>query len=482
MKKPFLEKLESRVAQSDSLLCIGLDPHPQDLPVANAQAAQAFCMKLIKACSPFAAAFKPNSAFFEVYGAAGWDALKNVIQAIPEDIPIILDAKRGDIASSAQAYATAAFEYLQVDAITANPYLGEDALQPFFDNPSHGVFLLCKTSNPAASAIQDLPVLDFSGNYLPLYQKIALLAQTWNKHGNIGLVVGATYPQDLKKLREKVSDCWFLVPGVGAQGGDLENALLNGLRADGKGLIINVSRSISRAPNPAQAASELVQQIRDVRQKYLAKPSTLLTPFKLSYDLQNLADGLYDSGCVKFGQFTLKSGLSSPIYIDLRRLVSYPKLLIQVASAYLPLLSDCSFQRLAALPYAALPIATTISLLGNYPWIYPRREAKDYGTKAEIEGDYRAGETVVLIDDLATTGGSKFEALEKLSSVGLIVKDTAVLIDRQSGAAEALAERGVRLHSVFTLTQLTDYWEKTKRISSDLARSVREFIQNTSAG
>ena len=151
---------------------------------------------------------------------------------------------------------------------------------------------------------------------------------------------------------------------------------------------------------------------------------------QLNANLAALADGLLSAGCIKFGEFTLKSGLKSPIYIDLRQIITYPKLLEQIGQAYLPLLKELKFERLAGLPYAAIPIATAISLAGNYPMIYPRKEAKSYGTKAEIEGEYHAGETAVIIDDLATTGGSKFEAIEKLTGAGLVVKDVVVLVDR----------------------------------------------------
>ena len=198
-----------------------------------------------------------------------------------------------------------------------------------------------------------------------------------------------------------------------------------------------------------------------------------------NYELSALADGLLDAGCIKFGEFTLKSGLKSPIYIDLRQIVSYPKLLADVAKAYLPPLSNLQFSRIAGLPYAAIPIATAISLAGNYPMIYPRKETTTYGTRAEIEGEYHAGETVVIIDDLATTGGSKFEVIEKLTAVGLIVKDVVVLIDRQSGAKESLEQAGYSMHAVLTISTLLDYWGKTGKVEKDKIEKTRLFLQNS---
>jgi len=199
----------------------------------------------------------------------------------------------------------------------------------------------------------------------------------------------------------------------------------------------------------------------------------------LDAHLGSLADGLLTAGCIKFGEFTLKSGLKSPIYIDLRRVISHPKLLADVAEAYLPIISSLQFSRIAGLPYAAIPIATAISLAGNYPMIYPRKEAKSYGTKAEIEGEYHAGETVVVIDDLATTGGSKFEAIEKLTGVGLVVKDVVVLVDRQSGAKESLEQAGYSMHAVLTISQLLDYWEKNGKVEKEKIEATREFLKQS---
>jgi uridine monophosphate synthetase len=197
---------------------------------------------------------------------------------------------------------------------------------------------------------------------------------------------------------------------------------------------------------------------------------------ELNDRLSSLANGLLPTGCIKFGDLTLKSGHKSPIYIDLRQIISHPKLLAQVAQAYLPMISSLSFDRLAGLPYAAIPIATAINLAGDYPMIYPRKETKTYGTKAEIEGEYQAGETVVVIDDLATTGGSKFEAIEKLTGAGLVVKDVVVLIDRQSGAKESLEQAGYHLHAVLTISDLLDYWEKTGGVEKDKIMAARIFL------
>lgn len=190
-----------------------------------------------------------------------------------------------------------------------------------------------------------------------------------------------------------------------------------------------------------------------------------------------LADGLLDAGCIKFGEFTLKSGLKSPIYIDLRQIITYPKLLAKIGDAYLPIIRELKFDRLAGLPYAAIPIATAVSLAGNFPMIYPRKEVKSYGTKAEIEGEFRAGEIALVIDDLATTGGSKFEAIEKLTGAGLLVKDVVVLVDRQSGAKEALEQAGFHLHAVLTISQLLDYWEEAGKVDPKKIVATREFLR-----
>jgi len=495
----FFSFLAKRVDDCSSLLCVGLDPHPADLPAPTAEAARTFCLNIIKATAPYAAAFKPNAAFFELYGPEGWVALKDVIAAVKAEsermgstIPVILDAKRGDIASTAEAYAKSAFESLGVHAITLSPFLGKDSIDPFLAYKEKGVFILCKTSNPGAADLQDLALTPsplpsgegrgVRGEYL--YEHIARLAQTWNSEDNIGLVVGATQLDALRRVRAAAPDLWLLVPGVGPQGGDLEAAINAGLRKDGKGMLINVSRAISRADNPRLEAAKLRDDILHVireqksgNQGGKSHPDHQIPAAPIPDIFPALADGLLEAGCVKFGEFTLKSGLKSPIYIDLRRLVTYPRLLAEVASAYLPMLEKLKFDRLAGLPYAAIPIVTAISLQAGYPVIYPRKEIKAYGTKAEIEGEYQAGETAVVVDDLTTTGGSKFEGIEKLTGAGLKVKDVVVLIDRQSGAKEALAKAGFHLHAVLTMAELLDHWEKTGKVPAEKIAATRTFLE-----
>ncbi len=276
----FFSFLEKRVDDCSSLLCVGLDPHSSDLKEHTAASALDFCLTLIKQTAPYAAAFKPNAAFFEVFGAEGWTALKQVIEAIDAEskrlgsmIPVVLDAKRGDISSTAEAYARAAFETLGAHCITLSPYLGKDSIDPFLQHSEKGVFLLCKTSNPGSGDLQDLHVTTDNGqsSTVYLYEHVASLAQAWNTKNNIGLVVGATHLDAMQRIRKAAPKLWFLAPGVGAQGGELESVLRAGLRADGSGMLIPISRGISRAKNPAKAAAEIRDEMIYIRRELQKK-------------------------------------------------------------------------------------------------------------------------------------------------------------------------------------------------------------------
>ena len=255
----FLAKLRAATARNRSLLCVGLDPQPDRLPLPDLLA---FTRAIIDATADLVCAYKPNAAFFEALGLDGWRALRDTIAAVPDGIPVILDAKRGDIAHSAAAYATACFDFLGADAVTVNPYLGADGVLPFLARPDRAAFVLCRTSNPGAADLQELLV-----NGEPLYLRVADLVQRWAvPHGNAGLVVGATDPAALAAVRARCPALPILLPGVGAQGGDLEAAVQAGLDADGAGLLVNASRSIlyaSAGADFAAAARAEAQRLRD---------------------------------------------------------------------------------------------------------------------------------------------------------------------------------------------------------------------------
>jgi len=258
----FFEKLERAARKNGSLLCVGLDPDPALMPVDDVAG---FNRAIIAATSDYVCAYKPNLAFYEALGEKGYAALSETLAAIPDDIPTIGDAKRGDIGNTAKAYASALFDELGFDAATVNPYLGGDAVEPFLEREEKAAFVLCRTSNPGARDLQDLAVSD-GGTSRPLFEVVAEMAARWNARGNVGLVVGATYPEELRRVRQICPEMTFLVPGVGAQGGDLAAVMANGLDAKGGGLIINVSRQVlyaSKGADFAEAAGEAARRLRD---------------------------------------------------------------------------------------------------------------------------------------------------------------------------------------------------------------------------
>lgn len=281
----FFDKLNKAIDTSNSLLCIGLDPVVEKIPYrfqSSETPLYDFCTYIIDETASYAVAFKPNSAFFEAEGANGIAQLQAVCEYIRtnySDTLIFLDAKRADIGSTNEAYAKYAFDYLQADAITLHPYLGKEGIQPFLNRSDKGCIILCHTSNPGAGEIQELLIHRASGgdtvknsgsriapqegglvrdDKIMVYEHIAeRVAKDWNTNQNCMLVVGATYPEQLRRVRELVGDLPILVPGIGAQGGDVEATLKAGLTGDKKGLIITVSRSVIFAENPKEEARKI---------------------------------------------------------------------------------------------------------------------------------------------------------------------------------------------------------------------------------
>lgn len=267
----FMLSLRDRWNTADSLVCVGLDPEPARFPATFARDPDAvfnFCRDIVDATANYVCSFKPQIAHFAALGAE--DALARLIAHIHANhpgIPVILDSKRGDIGSTAQHYAAEAFDRFAADALTANPYLGRDSLQPFLDRTDRGVVILCRTSNPGAGDLQDLVVQTENGVARPLYQHVAeKVAREWNGHRNCALVVGATWPAQLREVRAIVGELPLLVPGVGAQGGDVEAVVANAKTADGSGLIVSSSRAIlyaSSGADYAEAAANAARLLRD---------------------------------------------------------------------------------------------------------------------------------------------------------------------------------------------------------------------------
>lgn len=261
----FIEKLENAQRRNNSLICVGLDPQPEKIPACCGQESRYldFCRAIVDATAAYVCAFKPQAAHFAAVGAEGELAkLTGYIKENYPNIPVILDAKRGDIGSTAEKYALEAFGRYQADAVTVNPYLGGDSLKPFLAWQDRGVVILCRTSNPGGADLQSLLV---DGE--PLYLRVAgLAADSWNYNGNVLLVVGATWPDELARVRRRVGDLPLLVPGIGAQGGDAAAVIRAGLNGRGGGLIINSSRSIiyaGRGDDFAASAAAAARALRD---------------------------------------------------------------------------------------------------------------------------------------------------------------------------------------------------------------------------
>jgi orotidine-5'-phosphate decarboxylase len=268
----FLEKLAGAAGKNRSLLCVGLDPDPALMP--EKKSVLDFNKAIIDSTADLVCAYKPNIAFYEALGSDGLAALKRTRDYIPKDIPVIGDAKRGDIGHTAKAYAKALFEYFGFDATTVSPYLGFDSLEPFIQYHDRGVFVLCRTSNPGAADFQSLSC-EVDGRRLPLYEIVAEKVGRWNTHGNLGLVVGATYPEELKAIRQRFPNMPLLIPGVGAQGGELAKVVSYGVDAKRERTIINSSRQIiyaTKGKDFAQAARRAAEELKNQINHFVANP------------------------------------------------------------------------------------------------------------------------------------------------------------------------------------------------------------------
>lgn len=266
----FTEKLARSSQQNQSLLCVGLDPDPTLMP--EGVELFEFNKAIIDATADLVCAYKPNIAFYEALGNDGLDALKRTREYVPGDIPVIIDAKRGDIGNTARAYARSLFDHFNFDAVTVSPYLGQDSLEPFIQYRDRGVFVLCRTSNAGAVDFQSL-TFEVGGNRKMLFEIVAERVSQWNTNGNLGLVVGATYPEELKLIRQRYPEMPLLIPGIGAQGGELSQVVAFGVDAGRERTIINSSRQIiyaSTGKDFAEAARQAARELHDRINGFLA--------------------------------------------------------------------------------------------------------------------------------------------------------------------------------------------------------------------
>jgi orotidine-5'-phosphate decarboxylase len=266
---PFVEQLRACSEKNNSLLCGGLDVDPRLAPDGLTSADDwvvQFNAGIIEATHDLVCAYKPNLAFYEALGMRGWEALRATVDLVPDGIPVIADAKRGDIGNTAEAYASALFDYFRFHAATVNPYLGQDSLEPFLQREDRGILVLCKTSNPGSGDLQDVLCMSGDGRTIPLWELVAERVVTWNSRGNCGMVVGATYPAILERVRAVAPELPILIPGIGPQAGDLEASISAGLPLPSSQVMINSSRQViyaSRGADWREAARQTALGLRD---------------------------------------------------------------------------------------------------------------------------------------------------------------------------------------------------------------------------
>ncbi len=467
----FAAKLDATIQRRNSLLCLGLDPNLEMLPASfqdqpsSVAALSRWLSWVVAETQSWVCAYKPTLGFYLALGAEGITLLQQILQQIPADIPVILDLKHSDL-NTASVLAETLFEHWQVDAVTVNPYVGQEGVSPFLLYPDRAVFVVTHTSNPSAAAIQDHPRPDMS-----LSLQVVKESQSWGSVEQICLEVGTPDPMILQQVRTLAPERTILSRSIWADGVDLPAIFAAGLNSMGTGLILPVPQNWLTEPDLSQRVQQLRDKVNQFRQSLTPTAShcEVWTPdvAPLAHNPhQDLIVQLFDVGCILFGSYVQASGATFPYYIDLRRIISNPQLFHQVLKAYAKVIAPLSFDRIAGIPYGSLPTATGLSLKLNRPMIYPRKEVKAHGTRRLVEGHYEPGETVVVVDDILITGKSIREGIAKLETTGLQVVDVVVLIDHGGGVKEKLATAGYRPWSVFTLSEIAQTLYTTGRISA----------------
>mmetsp|Transcript_20449 Transcript_20449/g.42093 ORF Transcript_20449/g.42093 Transcript_20449/m.42093 type:complete len:534 (-) Transcript_20449:72-1673(-) len=525
----FFQQIESRSESINSLLCVGLDPHKAELPSdaweagekERCEAAYQFCARIIDATSPHTVCYKPNAAFFEALGAnLGNVTLRRVIDHIPADIPVLLDVKRGDIGSTAAAYAEACYDEkdgLNAGGVTLSPLMGWDSVQPFVTGKyaDKGAFILCKTSNPGSNDLLALSLRHQPQSQPTLFEKIANLSQAWSTkaatespststHPRLGLVVGATDPQALSKVRQAAGpNVWILAPGVGAQGGDLDAACFAGLNEHGSGMLIPVSRGISRAADPALEAKRLKEGINEARKNVLAAQSTRSEAGQdgggiARYQKEFLEFSLSE-GVLKFGSFVLKSGRTSPYFFN-AGLFSSGGALHKLGKAYAAaimasdqlvdengkVIFDVVFgPAYKGISLGALVCAALYSEYGvDTGFAYNRKEAKDHGEGGILVGASMVEKRVLIVDDVITAGTAIRESFDLLTKIKATPVGVSIALDRAEkrsledplSAVQAVArDLAIPVVSIVALPQLQGYLRQSPNYDESVLKLVSDY-------
>jgi len=528
----FFVQLTDAIAQRQSLLVAGLDPNPEMLQSwaqRRGMAGRSFLSQarhwikaVIEATAPHVCAYKPSLGFYQALGPVGLELLREVRELVPLDTPLIVDTKHGDLNSSS-ALAHYLFRDLGADAVTLSPLPGQDIAAPFLLYPDKAVVVTCHSSNPASRVVQHHPDEDD-----PLFLRIVRECQLWGTPEQLLLEVGTSDPAILARVRRQAPERFLILRSLWAEEDRLDALLEAGLSPSADGLLLPLPQNLLVEDDMAERAGQLRERIEARRHHWLANreegdaascslwlpdsgpegagtrgqaaagargsdpgsdpgvaggdaagdstPTAALQLGGLGAEdeaLTSLIIDLFDIGCLLFGDYVQASGAVFNYYIDLRQIISDPNLFHRVLHAYSGQLEGLIFNRIAGIPYGALPTATGLSLQLHKPLIYPRKEVKAHGARRLIEGDFEEGDQVVVIDDILISGGSVLDGIGKLTSSGLMVRDVVVFIDHggstDRSARRRLEQAGYRCHAVLDIARITTVLLAAGRLSREQA-------------
>ncbi|MFM8277524.1 MAG: bifunctional orotidine-5'-phosphate decarboxylase/orotate phosphoribosyltransferase [Cyanobium sp.] len=518
----FFVRLTEAIATRQSLLVTGLDPNPEMLQAwayRRGMAGRSFLSQarhwiktVIEATAPHVCAYKPSLGFYQALGPVGLELLREVRELVPLDIPLIVDAKHGDLNSSS-ALAAYLFRNLGADAVTLSPLAGQDIAAPFLLYPEKAVVVTCHSSNPASRVLQHFP-----SEENPLFLRIVREAQLWATPEQLLLEVGTSDPAILERVRLEAPERFLILRSLWAEEDRLDALLEAGLSAAADGLLLPLPQNLLVEDDIAERADRLKRRISDRRERWLeasqrpgqdscalwlpgqaaADPTASCTapgsdasataaagapnaPSPGSRDpLADLIVDLFDIGCLLFGEYVQASGAVFKYYIDLRQIISDPNLFHRVLHAYAEKLQGLEFDRIAGIPYGSLPTATGLSLQLHKPLIYPRKEVKAHGARRLIEGDFEEGDRVAVVDDILISGGSVLEGIAKLESSGLVVRDVVVFLDHggdkvqveDRGGRRRLEQAGYRCHAVVDIGWVTAVLRHADRLDASQAQML----------